>query len=329
MRQNMKTTIIVTGAAGFIGSHTCESLLAAGHRVVAVDDLSSGRLANIETVRRSPDFVFEQFDLLESGRFAALVNAVRPAAIVHLAGLVSVQASVRDPGLNFSLNLELTHKVAEAARLHGVARLVFASSAAIYGDALGLPLGEETVAHPLSPYGAAKAASEHLLMSYAHSYGLTVRCQRYFNVFGPRQDPTSPYSGVIAIFMNRMQAGIPPVIFGDGEQSRDFIAVQDVARANCLAATRPGIASGVVNVCSGRETTLNQLAAVLAGVLGFAGAVQHEAAKPGDIRRSLGDPRRAERELGFSCEWPLAEACAVLVQASSAAGVSPKAHAHR
>ncbi|MCS6243627.1 MAG: NAD-dependent epimerase/dehydratase family protein [Opitutus sp.] len=321
----MKSTIIVTGAAGFIGSHTCDCLLAAGHGVVAVDDLSSGRLVNLAEARERPNFVFEQFDLRMPGRFAELVCSTQPAAIIHLAGLVSVQASIRDPGLNFALNLELTQTVAEVARSHAVPRLVFASSAAIYGDAPGLPLVEETLAHPLSPYGAAKAASEHLLLSYSHTYGLIVRCQRYFNVFGPRQDPASPYSGVVTVFLNRMRAGLDPVTFGDGNQSRDFISVQDVARANLLAATQPAVRSGVANICSGRETTLNQLLSILAGVTGFRGAIRREEAKPGDIRRSVGDPRRALAELDFTCEWSLADACAVVAQNSLSAVPRSKA----
>jgi UDP-glucose 4-epimerase len=312
----MKTTIIVTGAAGFIGSHTCDRLLVEGHRVIGVDDLSSGRAANLEDASRDPCFAFERFDLRAPGRFSALVETARPAAIIHLAGLVSVQASIRDPRLNFSLNLELTHLVAEAAREQAVPRVVFASSAAVYGDFPHLPLREDIAPQPLTPYGAAKAASEQLLLGHARTYGFTVRCQRYFNVFGPRQDPASPYSGVIAIFLDRMQAGRSPVIYGDGGQTRDFVAVQDVARANVLAATRPGLASGVVNICSGRSTRLNDLAADLAAATGFGGPVTHAGAKPGDIRHSAGDPGHAREQLGFACEWSLAGALAALAHST-------------
>ncbi len=313
----MSLRVLVTGAAGFIGSHTCDQLLAAGHSVLGADDLSAGRLENLTQARAQSAFRFEQVDLLAPGALARLVADYRPNAIVHLAALVSVRQSIEHPDRNFALNVELTHAVADAARQGGVARLVFASSAAVYGDNLALPLAEGAPYAPLSPYGAAKAASEQLLLGHARTYGFVARCQRYFNVYGPRQDPASPYSGVIAIFSRLMRQGETPLIYGDGGQSRDFVSVHDVARANVIAATRPGLTSGVVNICSGRETSLLELVSALGRVPGRSGAVRCEAAKPGDIRHSLGAPSAARAELGFSAEISLATGLTELVAGAS------------
>lgn len=294
--------ILVTGAAGFIGSHTVDQLIRAGHQVIGVDSLRTGHRANLATALTSPQFAFRESDVAEPGNLDALTRETRPDAIIHLAALVSVQESLRDPGLNHRLNVHATHLVAEAARLHGVRRIVFASSAAIYGDATTLPIRESAEKHPISPYGAAKLASEALLAGHAASYGITVRCQRYFNVFGPRQDPASPYSGVISIFARRFAAGQGVTIFGDGRQTRDFISVHDVARANVLAATSPGLRSGAANICTGRATSLLEVAAVFGRAFPSSGAPRHEAARPGDILHSLGDPAAATEQLGFRAE---------------------------
>jgi UDP-glucose 4-epimerase len=234
--------IILTGAAGFVGSHTADQLLAAGHSVAGVDNFRTGRRSNLDRALGSSQFSLHETDVTMPREFFALVAHVRPDAIIHLAALVSVQESINDPALNFSLNVQATHIVAEAARQHGVGRIVFASSAAVYGNATNLPIRELSDKNPISPYGAAKLASESLLLGHGAAFSITVRCQRYFNVFGPRQDPTSPYSGVLSIFERRYREGKPVSIFGDGRQTRDFISVHDVARANVIAATKPGVA---------------------------------------------------------------------------------------
>jgi UDP-glucose 4-epimerase len=292
--------IIVTGAAGFIGSHTVDRLLADGHEVVGVDNLRTGRLANLDTARASERFRFVQADVADAGLFEAIVTEVKPAAIVHLAALVSVPESIEKPAENFRLNLVATHVVAEAARRAGVPRIVFASSAAVYGRATELPLDEARAGRPVSPYGAAKLASEALLLGHAASFGTVVRCHRYFNVFGPRQDPSSVYSGVISRFVEQLTAGRQPTIFGDGEQTRDFIFVGDVARANVLAATAPGVVSGVANICTARGTSLNELCRTLGRLLGREVAPAFAPERAGDVRHSVGDPRRATAELGFA-----------------------------
>lgn len=307
------STILVTGAAGFIGSHTCDQLLAAGHTVVGVDNFRTGHRANLAGASRHPRFRLEEADVAAADAFAALVGRAKPEAIIHLAALVSVPESIADPATNFRLNVAATQAVIEAARGQAVRRIVFASSAAVYGDNPELPLTERSETRPISPYGGAKLASEALLLGAGAAYGITVRAMRYFNVFGPRQDPRSPYSGVISIFCDRLRAGTAPAIFGDGEQTRDFISVHDVARANVLAATRPEVPTGIANICTGKPTTLNQLAAILQSRLPHAPGPTHAAARPGDIRHSLGSPERARQELGFEARVPVAEGLAELL----------------
>ncbi|PTX92357.1 NAD-dependent epimerase/dehydratase family protein [Opitutus sp. ER46] len=306
-------TVLVTGAAGFIGSHTCDRLLQEGHQVIGVDNFRTGHRENLTAALAQPRFRLVEADVAADGVLDGLVASARPDAIIHLAALVSVPESITDPTTNFRLNVEATHRVAEAARTHGVKRIVFASSAAVFGDNPELPLTERSATRPISPYGGAKLGSEALLLGHAAAYGITVRCQRYFNVFGPRQDPRSPYSGVISIFCERFAAGRTPTIYGDGEQTRDFISVHDVARANVLAATAPGITTGIANICTGTPTSLNQLAAILRREFANAPAPSHGEPRAGDIRHSLGAPERARAELGFAAAHPLEPALRELV----------------
>jgi UDP-glucose 4-epimerase len=301
------STILVTGAAGFIGSHTSDQLLRDGHRVVGVDNFRTGRRANLTNAQTSAAFELIEADIATEGVLAAITARTRPDAIIHLAALVSVQESRHDPALNFRLNVEATQQVAEAARANAVPRVVFASSAAIYGDDAPLPIAEDAPKRPISPYGAAKLASEALLLGHAASFGFTVRCQRYFNVYGPRQDPASPYSGVISIFNRRFRAGEAAAVYGDGYQTRDFISVHDVAAANGRAALESGLTSGVANICTGRATSLRDVLAVFAGIFPSAPPPQFLPARAGDILHSLGSPAAAERELGFVARTPLAD----------------------
>ncbi len=293
--------ILITGAAGFIGSHTADALLAAGHEVVGVDNLRTGREENLRGAAASPRFRFHRVDVT-SPEFVPLVADERPDALLHLAALVSVPESIADPVLNDRLNVQATHAVVAAARAGGtVRRLAFASSAAVYGDNPVLPLTEEARPNPLSPYGAAKLRSEGLLAAAAAAQpGLSTVALRYFNVFGPRQDPRSPYSGVISVFSAALREGRPLTVHGDGGQTRDFVSVADVARANLAALTAPVAGSLVANVCTGHATTLNALLAALRRVGGFpSAAVAHGPPRAGDIRHSLGDPTRARTRLGF------------------------------
>lgn len=291
--------VLVTGAAGFIGSHTVDRLLAAGHAVTGFDNFRTGRRANLAAALPSARFAFHEGDVAAPGALAELVGTTKPDAIIHLAALVSVQESLTNPDLNYALNIHATHLVAEAARQHAVRRIVFASSAAIYGDGTDFPIRESTDKKPISPYGAAKLASEAILLGHGAAFGLTVRCQRYFNVFGLRQDPASPYSGVISIFNRRYREGKGVTIYGDGQQTRDFISVHDVARANVLAATAPAVSSGVANICTGRATSLLDVVRVFARHYPAVPAVAHAAPRSGDIIHSLGTPEHADTALGF------------------------------
>lgn len=308
------STFLVTGAAGFIGSHTCDQLLDAGHSVVGIDNLRTGRLTNLDHARRNASFRFVPADITAPGCLDRLASETKPAAIIHLAALVSVQESLSNPELNHQLNVHASHLIAEAARAHGIKRVVFASSAAVYGDARELPLSEQTSTRPISPYGAAKLASEAILLGHAASFGFVTRCHRYFNVYGPRQDPMSPYSGVISIFCDKLRARIAPTIYGDGEQSRDFISVRDVARSNVLAATVLQVPSGVANICTGRATTLNQLVKVLHKQIPCSPEAIHSAAKAGDVRHSLGAPETARADLGFTAAVSLQQGLSDLLQ---------------
>jgi UDP-glucose 4-epimerase len=286
------TKILVTGAAGFIGSHTTDFLLSSGHEVVGVDNLRTGCRANLKQAVASPRFDFQVMDITEIQEFARLVRSKRPAVIIHLAGLVSVQDSRADPALNVRLNVGGTQAVIDAAWRASVPRVVFASSAAVYGDSDSFPLREDAPKQPVNPYGEAKLASEERLAQAAKLHGFTAVSLRYFNVYGSRQAPDSPYSGVVSKFVDCCRRNQAPIIFGDGRQTRDFIHVRDVARANARAALLPGLLSGNYNISSGRETSLLDLLELLRSLQPSMPLPEFSAAQSGDIRRSAGDPAR-------------------------------------
>jgi len=316
--------ILITGAAGFIGSHTSDRLLAEGHEVLGVDNFRTGHRQNLEAaLRHVPRFALIEADVAEAGALDALCARFRPEAIIHLAALVSVQESIADPALNHRLNVEATEHVAAAAVKYGVRRVVFASSAAVYGDARELPIDEDAPKQPISPYGEAKLRSESILLNSPAvlAGNCVVRCQRYFNVFGPRQDPASPYSGVISIFQSCYAEGRAPTIYGDGQQTRDFISVYDVARANALAATStgPAVTSGVANICTGRATSLLDVVRIFSAEYPDAPPPAFGPARSGDIVHSLGNPERARAELGFGAEWPVERALAELIRSGRVA----------
>ena len=295
-------TILVTGAAGFIGSHTVEKLLTEGCRVIGVDNFRTGRRDNLGAALENPNFVLREGDVAADNFLDGLVAEYLPAAIIHLAALVSVPESIANPELNYRLNLYATYLVAEAARRHCVPRVVYASSAAVYGNCTSFPLEEGSSTIPISPYGAAKLASEALLLGHAAAFGFTVRCQRYFNVYGPRQDPTSPYSGVISLFLKSFRAGVAVTVFGDGNQTRDFISVTDVARANTIAALHSDISSGVVNICTGQQLSLRRILEIFSTEFPGAHTPLFAAPRPGDIVHSCGSAIKARDELGFSAQ---------------------------
>ena len=294
--------VLVTGAAGFIGSHTVDQLLAAGHEVWGVDNFRTGRRENSALALPNNRFRLAELDVAEERDFVEFVGKVKPDAIIHLAALVSVPESIANPALNDRLNFQATRIVAEAARQHRVQRIVFASSAAVYGDPAETPITEDAPKKPLSPYGVAKLASEELLFASAADYGFVVRCQRYFNVYGPRQDPLSPYSGVISLFVDCARNHRPPTIFGDGEQTRDFISVHDVARANVIAATKQELKSGVANICTGTANSINEVWTQISRKQAIPLGADPAPFRLGDIRRSQGLPEGARSAFGFEAE---------------------------
>jgi len=308
-------TILVTGAAGFIGSHTVDRLLAStDSQVIGVDDLRTGNLKNLTKPLQHSRFHFKQADIGESGTMNDLCRHHAPDSIIHLAGLVSVSEAEAEPESNFALNIQNTHIVAEAARKNDVPRVVFSSSAACYGESTELPLSEGQVAAPISMYGAAKLATEKLLAGYSASYGIETVCLRYFNVYGSRQAPNSPYSGVISRFAEAFATRQSAILFGDGTQTRDFIAVEDVANANTICATAKAIESGVRNICTGHRRRLLDVLGTFQALYPDAVAARFGPERSGDIHDSCGDPQRARRDLGFSASVSLEEGLRNMIQ---------------
>ncbi|MCS7002321.1 MAG: SDR family NAD(P)-dependent oxidoreductase, partial [Dehalococcoidia bacterium] len=269
-------TLLVTGGAGFIGSHIVEAAARAGHTVRVFDNLSTGSLANLATIADRVTFI--PGDILDPDALAEAMAGVD--WVSHQAALVSTPESLAQPDRYARVNVEGTVAVFAAAQRAGVRRIVFASSAAVYGDNPNLPLAETEPMAPRSPYAASKAANELFAQATAAT-GLTVVALRYFNVYGPRQHPRSDYAGVIARFVERLSRGQAPTIFGDGLQTRDFVYVDDVAAANLAALTAPLTGFHALNIATGRAVTLIELVAALNAAMGTAQAPIHAPARPG------------------------------------------------
>jgi UDP-glucose 4-epimerase len=287
--------VLVTGGAGFIGSHLAEALVRAGHRVRVLDNLYSGKRANLAAVRDDVDFV--KGDCADP---AAVRRAMRGIeAVFHEAAIPSVTRSVQDPIASHRGNATATLCVLTAARDAGVRRVIYAGSSSVYGDSKHLPKREDMETRPLSPYAVGKLMGEHYLRIFASLYGMETLTLRYFNVFGPRQDAASPYSGVISLFTAALLAGRRPVIYGDGRQSRDFTFVANVVDANLRALAADTATGDVLNAATGTRVTLNRLLAALSRHLGRKARPRYLPARAGDIRHSLADVSRARRELGY------------------------------
>jgi UDP-glucose 4-epimerase len=300
---------VVTGGAGFIGSHTVDRLIGAGHHVVVLDDFRTGKRANLAHHAGSGKLDVAICDV-SHGIFAALapLTARRGPVerIVHLAAQVSVVQSVENPLVDMQVNYGGTLHVLEYARATGVKKVVFASSAAVYGDVAALPVGEDAPTRPVSPYGIDKLASELALDYYAAVHGVPTTALRFFNVYGPRQDPSSPYSGVISIFADRARAGRPLTVFGDGGQTRDFVYVGDVVRA-IVAALGDGADRVVANVATGNEITVLELARTIVSLCGGRSAIEHAPARAGEILKSRARIERLRQELGIVAETRLVD----------------------
>ena len=295
----MDRKLAITGGAGFIGSNLAEAF-ARENEIVIIDDLSSGKQENLEGI----NVRLVKGSILD---LKLLKSAFQDAdCVFHEAAIASVQRSIQDPIWTERVGTEGTLNVLVAARDSGVRKVVFASSAAVYGDSSELPKREEMCADPKSPYAVSKMVGEHHCKVFRDLYGLETVVLRYFNVFGPRQDPSSEYSGVISRFISTLIRGEQPVIFGDGEQTRDFVYVKDVVHANILA-SRSGC--GIFNIASGRRTSLNELASLIGKILECDVQPEHDDPRPGDIRDSLADISRA-RDIGYKPETSLEDGLA-------------------
>jgi UDP-glucose 4-epimerase len=287
--------ILVTGGAGFIGSHLAEALLRKGHRVRVLDDFSSGRHENLRHL--SGGLTVMEGDGADPRAAARAVKGVE--VVYHEAAQPSVARSVAEPLASHRANATGTLTLLEAARQAGVRRFLYAGSSSVYGELPGLPKRETMETRPLSPYGVGKLVGEHYLRIYAHLHGMETLTLRYFNVFGPRQDASSPYSGVISLFITALLAGRVPVIYGDGKQTRDFTYVDNVVDANLRALKARGLRGQSVNVATGRRVTLLELLRGVARETGRPARAKHAPPRAGDIRHSVADFAQARKLLGY------------------------------
>ncbi len=286
---------LVTGGAGFIGSNTVDELVRRGHSVVVLDDLSSGKEDNLAEVRSKITFVKGSITDLES-----VQRAMHQAEyVIHLAARTSVPRSVKDPLDTNRINVNGTLNVLLAARDNKVKRFVFAASSSAYGETPQLPKTESMQPDPISPYGVSKFVGELYAQVFSRCYGLETVCLRYFNIFGPRQDPDSPYSGVLSRFATAFLENQPPVVFGDGEQTRDFTYVENAVQANLLACEAPSASGGVFNVGTGGRVSLNLTLEHLRKISGKKLQTTYEPAREGDIRDSQADIRKAREILAY------------------------------
>jgi nucleoside-diphosphate-sugar epimerase len=287
---------LVTGAAGFIGRSIAATLLARGESVRGIDNLSTGKRANLAGLG-AMDFIVG--DLADAAMCARACDGIE--VVFHEAALASVPRSVADPVATNVNCVDATLNLLVAAREAGVRRVIYAGSSSAYGDTPTMPKHEDMRPSPISPYAVAKLAGEHYTASFTRVYGLETVTLRYFNVFGPYQDPTSQYSGVLAIFCRKMLRGEQPTIYGDGEQSRDFTYIENVVNANLLAASAPAekVSGQVMNTATGARATLNGTFRILRELTGYKGEPAYGPARAGDVRDSLADIRQAEERMGY------------------------------
>ena len=288
---------LVTGGAGFIGCNLARHILAKGHQVVVLDDFSTGKRSNISDILG--DIKLVEGDIRDRKTVDEALAGC--SAVFHEAALGSVPRSIAEPARTHDANVNGTVSLLEAARAAGVRRIIFAASSSAYGEQPQSPKHEEMVPSPISPYAAGKVACELYMQAYAAVYGMETLCLRYFNVFGPYQDPQGAYAAAIPAFVSAMLQGQPPVIYGDGEQSRDFCYVQNVCEANWLAAHAPAaVCKGQpINIACNKAVTLNQILAQLGGLLGAKAQVRYEPPRLGDVRHSLASIDRAKAVIGY------------------------------
>jgi UDP-glucose 4-epimerase len=292
---------LVTGGAGFIGSHIVEALVAAGDPVRVLDNFATGRRENLAQVMNRIELV--EADVRDDAAVSRAMQGV--TWVFHQAALPSVPRSVKDPKGTHEANATGTLNVLIAAHQARVKRVVYASSSSVYGDAPELPKREDMPPRPRSPYAVSKLAGEQYCQAFWHSYGLETVCLRYFNVFGPRQDPNSQYAAAIPQFIVSLLNGRQVRVYGDGRQTRDFTFVANVVQANLLAAAAPKAAGAICNVAGGAQTSVLELVSALAELTGEEAILVHEPPRPGDIRDSLADLRASRQILGYQVTTPL------------------------
>ena len=292
------SVMLVTGGAGFIGSHIVERLVGLGHEVRVLDNFSTGRRENLASFEGGIDII--EGDIRDVSSVERAVKGVE--VVFHEAALASVPRSVADPASSNEVNVTGTLNLLVASRDSGVRRFVFASSSSVYGNSPELPKRESMAPSPESPYAASKLAAENYCRIFSSLYGLECVSLRYFNVFGPRQDPGSDYAAVVPLFVTALLEGRPPTIYGDGEQSRDFTYVANVVDANMLALSADGAAGEVFNIACGHTATVNELLAKMQEITGTSLTSQHTDPRAGDVKHSFADISKAEGILGLSAE---------------------------
>jgi len=291
---------LVTGGAGFIGSNIAEALVKRGYAVKVIDNLLTGKRENISSFLDKIEFI--EGDIRDYDVCKRALEGVD--FVLHQAALPSVPRSIEDPLLTTEINIKGTLNILLASREAKVKGFVFASSSSVYGDDPNLPKKEDTVGNPLSPYAISKLAGEKYCRVFSQIFGLSTVCLRYFNIFGPRQDPSSQYAAVVPNFITRMLKGESPTIFGDGEQSRDFTYVSNVVEANILASKAQGVSGEVFNIACGERTTVNSLASKLNEILKTEISPSYDEPRPGDVRHSFADISEARKMLKYESLVP-------------------------
>ncbi|MDA8087083.1 MAG: NAD-dependent epimerase/dehydratase family protein [Nitrospiraceae bacterium] len=299
-------SILITGGAGFIGSNLAEALLSMGHRITVIDDLSTGKMENIEALQGSGRMSFFKGSILDAGLLRSVIEQNGVTLISHQAAIPSVAKSVANPARSMEANVVGTATVFDVAARLGCKRIVFASSSSVYGDTPELPKRESMPLNPKSPYAASKAAKEMLAKVFSGLYGMEIVGLRYFNVYGRRQDPASEYAAVVPKFVTRALANEPITIDGDGLQTRDFTYIDDVIQANVRALTGQDVQTGVFNIAFGDRISVMDLARMILKVTGSKSEIIHNPPRPGDVRDSLADIGDARRALGYAPEFDLA-----------------------
>ena len=302
-QQYMSKNVVVTGGAGFIGSHLAGLLANRGYHVIILDDLSTGKMANVESLLKKTNVEFIQGSIIDLPLLQQLFQGVD--YIFHQAAIPSVPRSIENPGASHNVNVTGTLNVLLAARDNNVSKVVYASSSSVYGDTPKLPKVEDMATNPLSPYAVTKLAGEHYCQVFHQVYGLPTVCLRYFNVYGPKQDLESQYAAAIPKFIMRIAKKSPPIIFGDGEQTRDFTFVKDVTEANILAVESD--ATGIFNIARGSRVTVNQLVQLVISIMGSSNVKPvYKEPRPGEVTHSFADVSKA-KTFGYNPRYSLEE----------------------